>query len=67
MYMYLYRLRHGRSLEMWVCQSDPGGTRCYKEGREKYARDRYVRVWRFGALFVVYLCVRQVHHSIGEL
>lgn len=18
---------------MWVCQSDPGGTRCYKEGR----------------------------------
>jgi len=30
---------------------------CYKEGREKYARDKYVKVWRFGALFVVYFFV----------
>jgi len=52
---------------MWVCQSDPGGMRCYEEGREKYATDKYVRVWRFGVLSVVYLCVRQVHHNVGEL
>jgi len=34
-----------------------GGMRCEEEGREKYARDKYVKVWRFGAFFVVYLFV----------
>jgi hypothetical protein len=60
-------------IEAWEDSGDvgvpirSGGTRCYEEGREKYARDKYVRVWRFGALFVVYLCVTQVHHNVDEL
>ena len=35
---------------MRVSQSNPGGTRCYEEGWERYAMDKYVRVWRFGPL-----------------
>jgi len=39
------------------CANHIGGMRCYKEGKEKYAGDKYVKVWRFGVFFVVYLFV----------